>query len=94
MTTATLSTYDEVLKTFYLPGIQDALNHDTILADMIEVNEEDVSGKNATIEVHYGRSTGTKWTTDGGTLPTATYQRYKTCTVPMKYETMLQPAVM
>lgn len=85
MATATLSTYDEVLKTFYLPGIQDALNHDTILADMIEVNEEDVSGKNATIEVHYGRSTGTKWTTDGGTLPTATYQKYKTCTVPMKY---------
>jgi len=85
MATATLSTYDEVLKTFYLPGIQDALNHDTILADLIEVNETDVSGKNATIETHYGRSTGTKWTTDGGTLPTATYQKYKTCTVPMKY---------
>ena len=85
MATATLSTYDEVLKTFYLPGIQDYLNHDKILADMIEVNEEDVSGKNATIENHYGRSTGTKWTTDGGTLPTATYQKYKTCTVPMKY---------
>lgn len=85
MATATLSTYDEVLKTFYLPGIQDYLNHDKILADMIEVNEEDVSGKNATIENHYGRSTGTKWTTDGGTLPTATYQKYKTATVPMKY---------
>jgi len=85
MTTATLSTYDEVLKTFYLPGIQDALNHDTILADLIEVNETDVSGKDATIEIHYGRSTGTKWTPDGGTLPTATYQKYKTCTVPMKY---------
>lgn len=47
MATATLSTYDEVLKTFYLPGIQDYLNHDKILADMIEVNEQDVSGKNA-----------------------------------------------
>lgn len=85
MATATLATYDEVLKTFYLPGIQDYLNHDKILADTIEVNEEDVSGKNATIENHYGRSTGTKWTTDGGTLPTATYQKYKTCIVPMKY---------
>jgi hypothetical protein len=85
MTIANLSTYDEVLKTFYLPGIQDALNHDTPLADLIDVNEEDVSGKNATIETHYGRSTGTKWTTDGGTMPTATYQKYKTCTVPMKY---------
>jgi len=56
---AILSTYDEVLKTFYLPAIQEQLNHETFLADRIEVNEEDVSGKNATIEMHYGRSTGT-----------------------------------
>jgi len=86
MATATLTTYSEVLKTFYLPGIQDYLNHDKILADLIETNEEDVSGKNATIECHYGRSSGTKWTSDGGSLPTATYQKYITCTVPMKYE--------
>ena len=85
MTAVTLSTYDELLKTFYLPGIQDYLNHETILADLIEVNEKDVSGKNATIECHYGRSTGTGWRADAGALPTATYQKYKTCTVPMKY---------
>lgn len=94
MAYATLSTYDEVLKTFYLPGIQDYLNHETILADLIEVNEQDVSGKNATIECHYGRSSGTGWRADGGDLPTATYQKYKTCTVPMKYKPMLQPTVM
>ena len=47
MATATLSTYDEVLKTFYLPAIQEQLNHDTILSDLIDVNEEDVSGKDA-----------------------------------------------
>lgn len=85
MAYATLSTYDEILKTFYLPGIQDYLNHETILADLIETNETDISGKNATIEAHYGRSTGTGWRADGGTLPTAAYQKYKTCTVPMKY---------
>lgn len=85
MAYATLSTYDEILKTFYLPGIQDYLNHETILTDLIETNETDISGKNATIEAHYGRSTGTGWRADGGTLPTATYQKYKTCTVPMKY---------
>uniref|UniRef100_A0A6M3L6W5 Putative capsid protein n=1 Tax=viral metagenome TaxID=1070528 RepID=A0A6M3L6W5_9ZZZZ len=80
-----LSHYDEVLKTYYLPGIQDYLNHDTILADVIETNEMDVSGKNATIECHYGRSTGTGARADGGALPSANYQRFKTCTVPMKY---------
>lgn len=46
-TAAILSNYDEVLKTFYLPAIQDQLNHDNPLSAMIDVNEEDVSGKNA-----------------------------------------------
>ena len=86
MAYATLSTYDEVLKTYYLPAIQDYLNQDAILARHIEVNEEDVSGKNATIEVHYGRSSGTGARADGGTLPTANYQKFKTCTVPMRYQ--------
>ena len=54
-----LSGYDEVLKNFYLPAIQEQLNHDTILADIIDTNEEDISGKNATIEMHYGRTRGT-----------------------------------
>ena len=81
----TLSRYDEVLKRFYLPEIQEQLNHDTILADMIESGEKDVSGKEFTIECHYGRSGGTGSRSDGGALPTADYQKYKTCTVPMKY---------
>lgn len=85
MATVTLTTYDEVLKTFYLPAIQEELNHSTILADIIEPNEEDVSGKNATIEIHYGRSGGVGSRTDGGSLPTAEYQKYKTAVVPMKY---------
>ena len=57
-TAAILSNYDEVLKTFYLPAVQEQLNHGTILADLIDTNEEDVSGKNATIEHHYGRTKG------------------------------------
>jgi len=55
---ANLSNYDEALKVFYLPAIQDQLNRGTILADLIDTNEEDVSGKSATIECHYGRSSG------------------------------------
>lgn len=82
---AILSNYDEVLKTFYLPAIQEQLNHETFLADRIEVNEEDVSGKNATIECHYGRSKGTGARFDGGAMPTADHQKFKTCTIPMRY---------
>jgi len=85
MAYANLSTYDEVLKRFYLPAIREQLNHDTILADILETNEEDVSGKEATINMHYGRTTGTGARADGGDLPDANYQKHKTCTVPMKY---------
>lgn len=80
-----LSRYDEVLKTFYLPGVQEYLNHSTPLLDLLERNEEDISGKNATIEAHYGRSTGTGARADQGALPSPSYQKFKTCTVPMKY---------
>lgn len=84
-TAAILSNYAEVLKTFYLPAIREQLNHGTPLADIIEKNEEDVSGKNVTINMHYGRTKGTGARKDGGAMPEADYQKYKTCTVPCKY---------
>ena len=86
MATATLSTYDEVLKTFYLPAIQQQLNHDTILSDLIDVNETDVSGKDAKIEMAYGKTFGIGARGDGEALPTAYYQKHKQATVPMQYQ--------
>jgi len=82
---ALLATYDEALKYMYLPAIQEYLNNDTILAQKIEVNEQDVSGKLAYIENHYGRSTGIGARADGGSLPDADYQKFKKSEVPMKY---------
>lgn len=85
-TAAILSNYAEVLKTFYLPAIQEQLNNGTPLANMLETNETDVSGKNATINLHYGRNSGTGARADGGALPDAGYQKHQTCVVPMKYQ--------
>lgn len=82
---ALLATYDEALKNMYLPAIQEYLNNDTILAQKIDVNEEDVSGKIAYIENHFGRSTGIGARGDGGPLPEADYQKFKKSEVPMKY---------
>jgi len=82
---AILSTYDEALKYMYLPAIQEYLNHDTILADKIDVNEKDVSGKLAYIENHYGRSAGIGARADGGALPQADYQKFKKSEVKTKY---------
>ena len=85
ITAAILSNYDEALKTYYLDAIREQLNHNTLLADVIDTNEEDVSGKNATISHHYGRTKGTGARADGGILPAADYQKFQTSIVPMRY---------
>jgi len=85
-TAAILSNYDEVLKTFYLPAVQEQLNNAKPLANLIETNETDVSGKDAKINMHYGRNTGIGARADGGALPEAGYQAHKQATVPMKYQ--------
>ena len=84
-TAAILSNYQEAMKTFFLPAVQEQLNHDMILADKIDVNEEDVFGKEAKIDLHYGRSNAVGARADGGALPDADYQKYKQCTVNVKY---------
>lgn len=81
-----LSDYSEVLKRFYLPAIQEQLNNANPLSAFIENGpNEDVSGKEFTINCHYGRSSGTGARADGGVLPNAGAQAHKTMTVPMKY---------
>lgn len=82
---AILSNYTEVLKTFYLPAIREQLNHGTILSDILQVNTEDVAGKDASIEMHHGRTKGTGARKDGGAMPEADYQKHKVATVPCKY---------
>ena len=82
---AILSNYTEVLKTFYLPAIREQLNHGTILSDILQVNTEDVAGKDASIEMHHGRTKGTGARKDGGLMPEADYQKHKVATVPCKY---------
>ena len=82
---AILSNYAEILKTLYLPAMREQLNQGTPLSDLIETNQVDISGKNATINMHYGRNKGIGARKDGGALPDADYQKTKTATVPTKY---------
>jgi hypothetical protein len=84
-TAAILANYSEILKTFYLPAIQEQLPQMNPLSDLIQTGEKDVSGKNATINCHYGRNTGVFARADGGAFGDAGYQHHKTATIPMKY---------
>lgn len=80
-----LDNYDEILKIFYLPAIQEQLNQDNILSDLIDTNERDISGKDAKIQCHYGRTKGLGARADGASLPEGDHQKFKLATVPMKY---------
>lgn len=84
-TAAILSNYSYVLKTFYLDAIREQINNSTVLMKRLKRNTESVSGKNATIAVHYGRNLGTMAMGDGFALPDAGYQKVIETIVPMKY---------
>ncbi|MHA2163383.1 MAG: phage major capsid protein [Candidatus Thorarchaeota archaeon] len=84
-TAAILSNYSYVLKKFYLPAIREQINNATVLMRRLKRNSESVSGKDATIAVHYGRNLGSRALGDGGLLPDAGYQQVLETIVPMKY---------
>jgi hypothetical protein len=82
---AVLANYSEILKTFYLPAIQEQIPQMNPLSDLIQSGEKDVSGKDATINCHYGRNSGVFARADGGAFGDAGYQAHKTAKIPMKY---------
>lgn len=82
---AVLANWDEALKDYYLPAIQDYMGQSKILSSIIETNEKDVSGRKALIQCKVGGSTGFGARGDGEALPDASYQKFKTNEVKMKY---------
>jgi len=77
----------DILKNLYLPPVQEMLNNATILLNKLEKDSSatDVSGKNATVPVHYGRNLSAGLgVSENGVLPEAYSQIYKTAVVPYK----------
>src|SRR4030042_6523587 len=85
MTTPSLSSYDEVLKRFYLPAVQEQLNNETILMALLDKTSEGVDATTLYAEIHYGRTGGTGSRADGAALPTAGKQSWKQMSIPLKY---------
>ena len=79
-----LANFDRVLKVYYLGPIRKQLNESTVLLKKLQRDSESVSGKNATIPLHFGRNEGIGRVPDGGALP-AGRQSYLDTIVPMKY---------
>lgn len=80
-----LTAFDDVLRYDYLGPIRDQLNSATILLKRLEKNEEDVGGKAAVVPLHTSRNSGVGARADGGTLPTAGNQGYRSATYNCAY---------
>lgn len=81
------SAASNVLKTFYLPPVQEMLNNSTVLLSRIEKEDKvPVQGNTFTVPLHTGRNTSAGvGIAEGGTLPTAGNQGYEKAVVPNKF---------
>lgn len=85
MAGSTLSTLDAILKTQYLPAVNEQFNNLTVILSRLEKDYDSVVGKNFTMALHTGRNESVAARAEGGSLPTAGNQAYSNAVVPMKY---------
>jgi hypothetical protein len=85
MAGTTLSTLDSILKTQYLPAVNEQFNNLSVILSRLEKDYDSVVGKNFTMALHTGRNESVAGRGEGGTLPVAGNQSYKNAIVPMKY---------
>jgi hypothetical protein len=77
MAEATITTFDAILKEFYLGPIQEQLNNEIMVLQLFQKATVDWNGKIAVMPVHLGRNSGVNWADESGTLPTAGTQTYQ-----------------
>lgn len=81
----TLSTLDAILKTQYLPAVNEQFNNLTVILNRLEKDYDSVVGKNFTMALHTGRNESVGARAEGSSLPAAGNQGYSNAIVPMKY---------
>lgn len=78
------STFEPVMKTRYIDGINDNSNRATILLKHIQKNSEDVGGNFAQLSLLRRGNPGTGSRSETGTLPTASFAKHEKATYGMK----------
>tara|TARA_R110000751_G_scaffold5219_2_gene24223 strand:+ start:821 stop:2227 length:1407 start_codon:yes stop_codon:yes gene_type:complete len=85
MASATIATFDAILKEFYIGPINDQLNNEIMVLQMFEKATVDWNGKIAVLPIHLARNTGVDWAAEDGSLPTAGHQTFEDLRVLAKY---------
>ena len=83
---ATLTTFDAMLKEFYIDKVPEAVNQKITLKDhFAKRTDSKVDGRRVIYPIHVGRNTGVGAIAEGGNLPTAGNQQYVDMIVPFRY---------
>lgn len=82
---ATITTFDAILKEFYLGPIQEQLNNEIMVLQMFQKATVDWNGKVAVIPVHLGRNSGVDWEDESGTLIAAGNQVFQDLRINAKF---------
>jgi len=89
MAGATRSTFDAILKEFYVGGVIAQLNNEVLALELFEKAIVDWNGKRAIIPVHVARNdfnSTAQFVPESGTLPTAGNQSYEQLQITAQYQ--------
>ena len=83
----TVSTFDNILKEFYLGPVQEQLNQEVLVIELFEKAVVDWNGKHAIIPVHTARNSGVGFRSDSSeVLPAAGNQSFGSLQVKAKFQ--------
>jgi hypothetical protein len=83
---ATLTTFESILKEFYLGPVIEEINNEVHVLEMFEKATVDWQGRVAIIPVHVDRNTGVSFAAENTALPTAGAQGYTRLQVNAKFQ--------
>ena len=83
---ATLTTFESILKEFYLGPVIEEINNEVHVIEMFEKATVDWQGRVAIIPVHVDRNTGVNFAAENAALPTAGAQGYTRLQVNAKFQ--------
>jgi len=86
MAGATLTTFESILKEFYLGPVIEEINNEVFVLELFEKATVDWNGRVAIVPVHVARNTGVNFAAESGALPDAGEQSYSRLQINAKFQ--------
>ena len=83
---ATLTTFESILKEFYLGPVIEEINNEVFVLELFEKATVDWNGRVAIVPVHVDRNTGVDFAAEDAALPTAGSQGYERLQINAKFQ--------